>query len=256
MIFPILIKTEDATRPQASIYYEVASNGTFQVRNFPTYRAVTEAAGEIPGLLPQKETLEIKFPRVPSALLEEVLVFFAEVYRRYQAEAIVILFYHPSLKGFRVKVPPQTIKLYQDFRGRWRAHLELKYGSVDRPSGFLKLGTIHSHAHLPAYASSTDCKDERFEDGLHIVFGDFDEPTTSRSATFVANGVRFRMDPSEVMESSSVPDRVAQLDWMASLQVKRRLPPSAYWSSMGCSPSEETEITPDELDSGNGDDRL
>jgi hypothetical protein len=250
MRFPIVLKTPDAAEPEATIYYEVASNGIFQIRDFRTYRAVTRVARAVPGLLPQEEGLELHFPRLPSALLEEVLGFFGTVYHRYRAEAVVIVFYHPDQKSFCVRVPPQTIPLYRDYRGQWRAYLELKYRSVPRPKGFLRLGTIHSHAQMPAYSSFTDCDDERFEDGLHVVFGDLDRSKISRAATFVANGVRFRMDPYRVLESCSVPATPTRADWMAQIQTEKTSSAVTYsgWTSHGSATSGKNDISSTEID--------
>ena len=96
-------------------------------------------------------------------------------------------------------------------------------------------------------------EDERFEGGLHIVFGDFGRPNISRSATFVANGVRFRMDPSEVMEVCSVLNRPARPDWMAQIKAEKRVRPVQHWTWTGYAPSDETEITPHEVESENED---
>ncbi len=256
MRFPIVLKTPEAGKPDATIYYEIASNGPFQVRDFPIYRAVTRTDELVPGLHTQEESLEIKFPRLPAALLAEVLDFFCEVYRRHGGEAIVILLYHPAQKVFRARVPPQTISQYRDYKGRWKAYMDLKYKSVARPKDFLRLGTIHSHPNMPAYASATDCDDERFEDGLHIVFGDLDMSRITRSASFVANGVRFRLKPSEVMEPFSQSDREAPPDWMACVEVERRSAPPKQWVWAGdpSAATTEIEITSTEIEPGDSRD--
>ena len=69
-----------------------------------------------------------------------------------------------------------------------------------------------------AYASHTDCHDEQFEDGLHIVFGSFNSPELSRSASFVAGARRFTLEPDSVMESCSIPDRGAPEGWMDQVE--------------------------------------
>ncbi len=106
-----------APRPTGRFYYEVASNGLFQVTETETYRAVTRVRGEVPGLFPSKEEVSLKFPKVPAELLGEVLAFFDEVNRRYGAEAIIVLFYRPSDETYLAKVPPQTITGYRNWRG-------------------------------------------------------------------------------------------------------------------------------------------
>lgn len=221
MNFPVIVKSPEHERPNASLYYEVAENGVFQVRNTALYRAVTRATGLIPGLLPEYERLHLEFPPLPARLLEEVAAFFAEVYRRWEGEAVVILFYRVETREHRVGVPPQTLLGRRQFDGTWRAHHALHYGSVERPKGFLRLGTIHSHADLPAYSSAVDCADEQFEDGLHVVFGDFHRRVLSQSASFVANGVRFPLRPADVLEPVSYPRRPARPEWMKRIQLER-----------------------------------
>ncbi len=237
--FPVMLKRTDESEPPATIYYIVASNGLFQVRKTPFYRVVTRTPGPIPGLLPEKERLRLRCPRLPTALLEQVLAFFAEVQRVHRGEAIVILFYDHSSKRFRVGVPPQSVPGYYGSDGRWQSLYKLEYGSVERPEGFLRLGTIHSHADLPAYSSAVDCEDERFEDGLHIVFGDLDRNEPSRSVTFAANGVRFPQDPASLLEPASIPDRPPRADWME--RVKREERPSPLKAAWGWAWSSSSE---------------
>jgi proteasome lid subunit RPN8/RPN11 len=217
LMFPILLKTpagREQPEPLPSLYYEVAANGVFQVREAKTHRAVTRATAAVPGLLAERESVDLYFPRLPAALIENVLAFFDTVHRQWHGEAIVILFYHPERERFEVGVPPQTIGFYRDAYGRSRTDHHLDYGNVERPSGAIRLGTIHSHGNLPAYASETDCEDEQYGDGLHIVFGSLDREPISRSATFVANGRRFPLDPDEVLERADIPAWAASASWL------------------------------------------
>jgi hypothetical protein len=218
--FPILFKTENSPAPLARLFYVVAANGLFQVRDTETYRAVTPVAEDVPGLLPETAHVDLKFPHLPTPLLEDVLAFFDAVYRRYGGEAIVMLFYAPERQEFRAEAPPQTISGYRDRWGRWWPRYRLDYESLERPPGFLLFGTIHSHASQPAYASATDCDDERFEDGLHVVFGHFNSSYLSKSVSFVANGTRFKVEPRDALEDCAVPPREPRADWMARVTVE------------------------------------
>jgi hypothetical protein len=222
-MFPIVLKTTNAAAPPpGQLYYEVAENGVFQVRDTPLYRAVTRVYGPVPGLLPGAEDLHIKFPRLPCALTGEVLAFFDEVYRCWEGEAIVILFYRADGREFRVVAPRQTIAGRRWYDGRWRADYAVRYDSAPRPEGFVRFGTIHSHADLHAYSSGPDCEDERYEDGLHIVFGDFHRRPVSVAAAFVANGVRFSIAPDDVLEDWKVPEHPVAPAWMAQVQREDR----------------------------------
>jgi hypothetical protein len=220
--FPIVLKTEAAVPPPGQLYYEVAENGVFQVRETPLYRAVIRVHDGIPGLLPGAEELLIKFPRVPASVLGEVLAFFDEVYRRWEGEAVVILFYCARRREYRAVAPPQTIPGRWRHDGRWRADLAVRYEHVARPGEFVRFGTIHSHADLAAYSSGLDCDDERYEDGLHVVFGDFHRQPLSVAAAFVAGGVRFRVAPDDVLEDWRIPPRAARPDWMAQMRLEDR----------------------------------
>jgi proteasome lid subunit RPN8/RPN11 len=187
---PILLKTEADVRAEENLYYEVASNGIFQVTDTELYRAVTQVTREVPGLYPSRERLEMRFPPLPAEPLEEVLAFFAEVNHRFQGEAIVMIFFDPEARSY-------------------------DYGSAPRPEGHRLFGTIHSHADLSAYSSSVDCDDERFGDGLHVVYGHFGSSALSRSAGFAAGGRRFHVEPAQVLPDCGVPRRAARSDWMA-----------------------------------------
>ena len=112
-----------------------------------------------------------------------------------------------------------------------RAYLSLDYGTVPRPAKFVHFGTLHSHAELSAYASGVDCDDERFGDGLHIVFGHFGSAVLSRCAAFVANGRRFQVEADRVLPPTPPPKGPARPEWMA--QVRFEEVPG--WSQTGSS---------------------
>ena len=101
---------------------------------------------------------------------------------------------------------------------------------MERPAGYLRFGTVHSHAHLPAGASATDCDDERHEDGLHLVYGDLHRREPSRSACFVANGARFALDCDEVMPSCPIPRGEPDPKWMAQVRRGAAKRPESWFS--------------------------
>ena len=225
MTFPILLKRDEGVASDESLYYLVAANGLFQVRRTETYVAVTEAQGDVPGLLPEYARLRLDVPRLPVDLLRPVLAFFRAVYEEHGGEAIVILFYSPQAREFRVVAPDQRIPGYER-GGRWHSVLQLDYGDAERPDGYLRFGSIHSHADTAAYASAADCADERHMDGLHVVYGNVDRADPTRSAAFVVNGTRFPLLPDEVLEPCPVPAGPAREEWMA--RVERVVRTSAY----------------------------
>lgn len=212
---PVLLKDRPDVHVDENLYYEVASNGIFKIRDTALYRAVTLTTRDVPGLYPSRERLEMRFPALPAEPLEEVLAFFAEVNERFEGEAIVMIFFDPATGSYCFDAPPQRIPGYRDYAGNLRAYLRLDYGSAPRPKGHLLLGSIHSHADVSAHSSSIDCDDERFGDGLHVVYGHFGSSVLSRSAGFVAGGRRFHVEPGQVLPDLDVPKRPARADWMA-----------------------------------------
>lgn len=215
MRFPIVLRDASHREPPGRLYYEVAANGLFQVKDTPLYHAVTEVTRDVPGLEPSCERLLLKVPPLPEEIIRDVVAFFDEVYREFAGEAIALLFYRPETREYRADVPPQRIPGYRDSRGSLRAYLRLDYGTVARPEGFLPFGTIHSHAEYSAYSSGVDCDDERFRgDGFHAVYGHFGRLPLSRSAAFVVNGRRFSVEPERVLPECDGPIGAARADWM------------------------------------------
>jgi hypothetical protein len=255
MKFPVVLKRPSARPPSAPLYYVVASNGVFQVRRTASYEAVTRACGPIPGLQPEEERLEFDWPPLGPRLIEDVLAFFLEVYRCYGAEAIVLLFYEPRSRRFLASAPPQRTYGSKGSKSRWSSIHRLTYQNTALPPGYLRFGTIHHHCALPAFASETDREDE-CADGLHIVFGNLDRPHLSVEAAFVANGVRFRLDPRTVLEAYELPRGRARRDWMAQVTILESRPVSLPpVTGMQVGYGEGAEISAEEICDGDDERR-
>lgn len=213
---PLLIKHPGAVPLPDPLHWIVAGNGVFQVRRGRGYRAVTRVDA-IPGLEPEQVRLEYDFPRLPAELLDPVLAFFSDVWRLHRGEAIALLFYDGS-EQFRALVPPQRISGWERTDSGWVAMHGVRYEIPPRPEGFVRFGSIHSHGDLPAYASHIDEHDERDQgDGLHVVFGNVERQTPSRSAAFVAGGVRFPLLPEGVLEPMRCRGCATPAEWLAQI---------------------------------------
>ena len=200
-IIPIYLKSETEA-PADPLYYVVAANGTFLVRKTLLFTATT-TVNEVIGLEPEAPAVALHFPKIPRAIMERVLGFFRLVYRRWDGEAVVVLFYSPERGEFLADAPPQVLQRFRS-RDRWRTEGRVEYGAIARPDGFLKLGDVHSHGDCAAFFSRTDDRDDD-EDGLRIVVGRVDRARLDVCASFVANGCRFSLSPRDVIETSSAP---------------------------------------------------
>lgn len=201
-MIPLHLKTPDFSEPGEQLYYLAASNGIFLVRKTALFVSATKA-DPLPGLERQSECVTLLFPKVPAAILATIYGFFRAAYRRWQGEAVAFLFYAPETGRFRVGVPPQSICRYRNFLG-WKTECRVRYEHCTRPKGYLKLGDAHSHANLPAFFSSTDDEDDQ-EDGLRIAFGHLNQPRPEICVSFVVGGVRFPLQPKDVLEDFTSP---------------------------------------------------
>lgn len=189
-MFPIYLKDDDFIEPDEPIYYLVTKDGLFQVKQTAFFRSCTKVEG-LSWLLGEEEGIRLKLPRIPAGLLAEALAFFVEVYRRYQAEAVALIFYDREEERYELRIPRQKVA---------GGHCEYEIGPT--PQGLLRIGTIHSHASAEAFHSELDDLDERHDDGLHITAGDLDG-RISLSCSLVVDGRRFPLTPEEVFEDLS-----------------------------------------------------
>ena len=201
-MIPFHLKTADFVEPADPLYYLLAANGIFLVKNNGLFRSVT-AAPEIAGLHSQDQTAVLNLPKLPRELMEKVYGFFDYVFRQWGGEAVAFLYYSPERREFRVGIPPQKIYRYRWLR-EWRTEGRVEYGYVPRPESFVKLGDIHSHPDCAAFFSRTDDFDDE-EDGLRIVMGDLKRCPPDVRVSFITGGTRFRLQPERVLEDFGYP---------------------------------------------------
>lgn len=202
-MIPVFFKTEAFSEPSSScLYFLIAKSGLFVVNKTSLYSSVTKAS-KPERLVDQDESIALHFPKIPREIMEQVFGFFDAVYKKWQGEAIVFLYYDRNSEAFRIVVPPQTLFRYSS-RGRWRTEMRIEYESTPRPRGFIKLGDIHSHADLPAFFSCTDDQDDT-EDGMRIVMGKLDRSSPDIRVSFVVGRTRFILAPEDVIERFSTP---------------------------------------------------
>lgn len=195
-MFPIYLKDDEFRDPPEPIYYLVTRDGLFQVKQNACFRSCTRVEG-INGLQGEEEGARLKRP-LPASLLGEAVAFFLEVFRRYRAEAIVLIYHDREKDRYELKIPRQKVA---------GGHCAYEIGPT--PEGLVRIGTIHSHASAEAFHSELDDLDEQHDDGLHITVGNLDGAITL-SCSLVVDGRRFPLKPEEVFEDLS---RLKEQGW-------------------------------------------
>lgn len=186
-MFPVYLKEEGFFEPEDPIYYLVTKDGLFQVKRTLLFRSRIRVPG-LSWLKGEQEGVEFLLPPIPAKILGETIAFFREVFRKYRAEAAVLLYMREETGEYEIRIPPQTVA---------GGHCQYEIGS--NPPGYLRVGTIHSHAAADAFHSELDDVDEQYDDGLHVTIGTLHaKPTVSCS--LVVDGRRFRLRPEKVLE--------------------------------------------------------
>lgn len=216
---PLVLKGENFSEPKERVYYILSGDGLFLVKNFPIYRSCTKVENGLPWLQGQSENFELNLPKIPCALFERVVAFFQVIYCLHRSEAMVFLYYHLEQGAFEVVVPQQVVtsKGFNNGDG-WSYHLH--YSGVPTPAGFIRVGTIHSHADLPAFYSVTDEQDSEFDDSLNLVVGNVDRARLSLSACFMVDGKKFELEPWDILEDFVRPCFPVPRTWIDKVTVK------------------------------------
>jgi hypothetical protein len=214
---PFFLKDKDFEEPEVPFYYLLTSDGLFLVKKFPLYRANVKIENGLPWLEGNSEQLTLNFPRIPAGLIEKAVGFFYAIYHLYGSEAIAFLYYKQKERRFRLFIPQQEVEVHDNHRYSWNGY-HLNYKPAPTPPGYVRLGTIHSHANLPAYYSWTDEKDSQFDDSLNIVVGNLHLSTPSFSVCFMVHGQKFDLYPWQVMEPFRKPHFPVSGKWIKKVK--------------------------------------
>ena len=186
-MFPVYLKEDHFEEPDDPIYYLVTRDGLFQVKRNPLFHARTKVRG-LSWLMSEHEAARLQLPPLPGAILAEIVAFFREVFQVHRAEAVVLLYFNQQEGRYELKIPKQQVA---------GGHCRYEIGPT--PAGWLRVGTIHSHASADAFHSELDDEDERHDDGLHMTIGNLDGEA-SVVCSLVVDGRRFTLKPSEVFD--------------------------------------------------------
>ena len=137
---------------------------------------------------------EVKLPKIPSNVIEEIYKFFKYAYDKFSGESIVLLWYNFKTDKWSIEVPEQTVSsATADYERDPNDEIDL------RARGFTFAGTMHSHGNMTAFHSGTDDSDEFNFDGLHITMGRVDT-TPEFACRFTMKDLEVKQEPEEVMD--------------------------------------------------------
>ena len=174
--------------PDDDIYYIVAKEGIFLRKKMGIMDSVAPVKN-ISILQSVEKTAKMNIKKIPGGQIARVIAFFKEVYAQYYGESIVLLFYDEERKVYKIVPPHQKVTA-----------AACDYNKGITIEGMQMIGTIHSHARMSAFHSGVDDHDEEHFDGLHITIGNVNDDEVSISASIVANGHRFKVEPEEYVE--------------------------------------------------------
>ncbi len=179
------IHIHDGSRPipNDDILYIIAKGGIFLRKKLGLFESLSQVNNI--SILKDIENFA-KMDIAPLTMFEtgKIVQFFRHICTDY-GEANIVLHYNSEDELYKFQVTEQ----------------EVTSGSVEYVNepfiekDYQRIGTIHSHAGMSAFHSSTDHKDEETFDGLHITFGNMKSENITISASIMANGQRFYVDP-------------------------------------------------------------
>ena len=184
------IHVNDGTQPlpEDDIYYIIAKEGIFLKKKMGIMESLAPV-GNISILESIQSSAQMYIKKIPGGQFARVIAFFREVYKEYFGEAIVLLFYDEERKVYKIIPPNQKV-----------TSAACDYNKGITIDGMQMIGTIHSHANFSAFHSGVDDKDEEHFDGLHITIGNVKDEEVSITASIVANGHRFTVDPMDYVD--------------------------------------------------------
>lgn len=222
LVTPFYIKTsKDMPWPgEERAFYIVSSNGLYLCRNNPYFCSSVPAPRWPSELSTHGSSLSLRYPKIPQGEMEQMVGFFDRMTSHHHAEAAALLVLEEETGRVRFHVPPQTVQVGVNRRGR-RYPIGVTYETDPAPpAGHVVVGDIHSHCYAAAYSSAIDRHDETYRPGLHIVVGRIDWEPPQFRCEFVVDGTRFTVQEDKVLEGYTRRCYDVPVDWTERVKVE------------------------------------
>lgn len=192
-MFPIWVNDGTTEMPTDPIFYVVAKDGIYLKKSMGHFNTISKV-NAISILGECKPSAKLNITKIKRKQFGQILSLFRAVYNKYKAEVNIILHYNPTKQIFKIDIPPQGVT---------GGSVNYENGLVTH-KGYIRIGTIHSHASMSAFHSGTDQGDEESWDGLHITLGKMDQEYFDISCSVMSSKERFIVDPTEYIESVEI----------------------------------------------------
>lgn len=150
---------------------------------------------------------QMSLPRLPAALLTQIIAFFRRVCVDHgrDVEALVNVLWDREKGGYVLHVPPQRID---------KASVETDLSAQPDPSRYLHVMDVHSHNTMAARFSRTDDLDEQAT-RLYMVIGRLDRYYPDIRCRFACGGHHVEIPADDVCERTDVPFAP---EWLEAVQ--------------------------------------
>ena len=206
-MFKVHINDGETPIPDDDIYYIVAKEGIFLKKKMGIMESIAPVSNI--SILESVNTMaKMNIKKIPGGQFANVISFFKEVYQQFHGESIVLLFYNEEKRVYKIVPPHQKVTA-----------AACDYNKGITIEGFQMIGTIHSHAAMSAFHSGVDDKDELHFDGLHITVGNVNEQDVSITASIVANGSRFVVQPDDYIDRLQIVKDIDEIENIPSRKI-------------------------------------
>jgi proteasome lid subunit RPN8/RPN11 len=240
LLTPVYLKTDPAEPwpEQEPVFYLLTADGLMLCRNHAFFRSSVPAPAPPQELAGQKPFLQLRYPKVPQQLLEQVVGFFDRVERQHGSEAAVLLAWDTQARTMVPVVPEQVGSVSYGYQGD-AYPIDLHYQIPPLPGHCILIGDVHSHGNGGAYTSATDRDDERFRPGIHLVVGRIRQEPPEFHCEVIADGFRFLVKDLAAVAEGYRTRRCREVPraWMDRVSAKPWTAPSIYGASSYASSS-------------------
>jgi len=187
-MFKVFINDGKHKVPNDDIFYIVGKEGLFIKKSLGIIDSITPIDNI--SILNSVETCaRLNINKISKTNFAKMYMFFKDVYKKFQSEAILLIFYNEKTHKYKIVSPKQTV-----------SGTSMEYDRKIIIKDYTMIGDIHSHGTMSAFHSSVDDQDEKSFDGLHITIGHITSLNFSISGSIVINGNRFVINPLDYIE--------------------------------------------------------